>query len=99
MDFEDGIIDEALIVAQRLREQSAVRVTQDAVDKSRQALDQRNRFASLLIERMRTARQTAHQVFRNHPEIAREASSSYEHGRPARRRAPQPEEVTEAQAG
>jgi hypothetical protein len=85
-EFDVGVIDEALVLARRLREQSALKLTQDAMDAQRAAVSLRNRFATLLIERVGIVRSAARYVFRNHPTIARKASSSYERTRRARAR-------------
>ena len=85
-EFELGVIDEALDLARRLREQSAIRLTQAESDAQRAAIRLRNQFATLLIERMNTVRNAARYVFRNHAEIARKATSSYERDRRARAR-------------
>jgi hypothetical protein len=85
-EFDVGVIDEALVLARRLREQSALKLTQDSLDAQRAAVSLRNRFAMLLLERIGIVRSAARYVFRNHPAIGRKATSSYERTRRARAR-------------
>lgn len=83
--FDIGLIDEAESLSKRLREMPT---TPAAPEKVRRALDVRNRVATLLIDRMYLVRTAARFVFRNQPEIARQATSLYlRKGRAAARRA------------
>ena len=95
-EFDVAMLDEALEVANRLREQSAIELSSTAQDRQKQLLSLRNRYITLLTEKMNTARRAARFVFRNHPEVARLFSSSYERKRRARSRARQTEEATAA---
>jgi hypothetical protein len=72
--FDLGLIDEADRLAKLLRERPA---TPMPAENTRRALDLRNRLATLLTDRMSLARSAARFVFRNYPEIAREAGSAY----------------------
>src|SRR5690606_28069427 len=85
-EFDPAMIDEALVVASRLREQSALKMSSAARDQQRLELSLRNRFVTLLNERVRVARRAARFVFRHYPEIARLAGSGYERRQRARRR-------------
>jgi len=53
-------------------------------ENTRRALDVRNRVATLLVDRMGLVRSAALFVFRNQPDIAREAGSAFERRRRAR---------------
>ena len=77
-DFDECAIDEARSIAQRLREHSGRKLTRD---NRQSALGLRNRFATLLLERMRLVRAASRYVFRRHPETVRKATSAYERGR------------------
>lgn len=84
--FEAAFIDEARAVAKTLRERPATPMVMS--DASRAAIGMRNRMLSLLWDRMSTVRGAARFVFRNEPDIVREATSAHERaGRAARRRA------------
>lgn len=74
--FDVKLIDEAKAVAEQLRNRPAAPVmkTEDAA----RALALRNRLATLLSIRMGFVRGAARFVFRNHPDIVREATSAYE---------------------
>lgn len=76
--FEMSLVDEAESLARQLRERPT---TPTSPENTRRALDTRNRIATLLVDRMSQARAAARFVFRNHPEIAREASSAFERRR------------------
>ena len=71
---ELSLIDEAEPLAKQLR---ARPTTPAPAENTRRALEVRNRFATLLVERIATVRAGARFVFRNHPAIAREIGSSY----------------------
>jgi hypothetical protein len=58
-EFDPGFIDEAVVVARQLREQSAIKLSSDALDRQNSLLKLRNRLVTLLIERMRRARRAA----------------------------------------
>jgi hypothetical protein len=76
--FEFALVDEAESVARQLRERPT---TPTSTESTRCKLDVRNRIATLLLNRMGQVRAAARFVFRNHPEIAREASSAFERRR------------------
>ena len=86
-EFDPAMLDEAIAVAARLRDQSALKLSGAAIDRQRTALAERNRLITLLTERMSAARRALRFIFRNHPEIARLASSAYERNRRAASRA------------
>lgn len=85
-EFDPSMIDEALVVANRLREQSALKLSSEQLDRQKRTLSLRNRLVTLLIERMRIVRRAARFVFRNHPEVARLASSAYKRRKRVQRR-------------
>ncbi|XXY52787.1 hypothetical protein WME91_16800 [Sorangium sp. So ce269] len=74
--FESGHIDEAHAIAAALRDRPASALA--LAGPARSAIDLRNRLAGMLLDRMSAVRAAARFVFRNHPEIAREATSAYE---------------------
>ena len=78
--FSPALVDEARGLANKLREQRSQHVVPHH---ARRALDLRRRLATLLLERVMRVRAAARFVFRNHPEIARKASSNYERRRRA----------------
>jgi hypothetical protein len=85
--FEVALIDEAKPLAKAIRKRSA-RGKGDAKQQSAAALEWRNRLAAVLAAKVASVRSCARFVFRNHPEIRREAASTYERrARAARRRA------------
>ena len=85
-EFDPAMIDEALVVANRLREQSALKLSSEQQDRQKRALSLRNRLVTLLTERMSKVRRAARFVFRNHPDVARLANSGYWRRNRARRR-------------
>lgn len=74
--FDVTLIDEAKAVAAQLRDRPAMPAQKTEEAAKAQAL--RNRLASLLAIRMGFVRGAARFVFRNHPDIVREATSAYE---------------------
>jgi hypothetical protein len=86
-EFDVAMLDEALTVVEALRAQSAIKLSNAVLDRQKQLLGQRNRFVTLLQEKVRIARRAARFVFRNHPEVARLFGSAYERKRRARTRA------------
>ncbi len=85
--FEAELIDEAKALAKTLRERSAPSES-DTSERSAKALEWRNRLAALLAQEVAQVRKAARLVFRHHPQIRREATSTYERrARAARRRA------------
>lgn len=79
--FDAAVVDEARELAKRLREQSANKRVGEPANLQREALELRNRFASLLLTRMNKVRSAARFVFRSDPEIVRRVTSSYERKR------------------
>ena len=85
--FEAAFIDEARALAATLRERPATPLVMS--EASKRAIALRNKLATLLWERMNIVRGAARFVFRDQPEIVRQATSAYERRRraEARRRA------------
>jgi hypothetical protein len=75
-DFDATLIDEAKQIAAALRERPAERT--GLGEQARDALILRNKIIGLLYQRMALVRAAARFVFRNQPEIVREATSAYE---------------------
>ncbi len=74
--FEAALIDEAGELAAALRERPAQ--PEVSSSKTRDALALRNKLAGYLLAQMGLVRAAARFVFRNQPEIVREATSAYE---------------------
>lgn len=74
--FDVALISEARDLTERLRAQSAG-PAQPETPAEREALQLRNRLATLLYERMQRLRTAARFVFRAHPELVREVGSAY----------------------
>ncbi len=72
--FDDGIIDEALAVAHRLRSQSGLKKVDDARPSAR---TDRARVTRLLHDRMNIARRTIRYAFAHQPEVVQRATSQY----------------------
>lgn len=96
-EFDAQMLDEALVVANKLREQSAIKLSSSARDRQKQLLSLRNRYVTLLTEKMNTARRAGRFVFRNHPEVARLFTSSYERRKRRARNRRSVEATTEQQ--
>jgi hypothetical protein len=75
--FEVGIIDEALRVAQRLREQSGRRLVQSINDVRHGLRTERARVTRLLHDRMAVARRTIRYAFADQREVVERATSQY----------------------
>ncbi len=81
--FDVALIEEARTLAAQLRDRlPSRRMGTEALH----AQDLRVRIAALLAERVREVRAAAQLVFRDHPKIAREATSGYERQRRAKSR-------------
>jgi hypothetical protein len=76
--FDVALLDEATVLAVKLRERSAARPGPQNVSAEQRALELRSRLASLLTQRMSVVRSAAHFVFRRQPNIVREVTSAYE---------------------
>ncbi len=74
--FSAASIEEARAVASELRKRP--RTPRAHTGESREALELRNRYAALLVRRLTAIRAAAAFVFRDHPAIARDVTSSYE---------------------
>jgi len=55
-DFDVSYLDESLVVTDRLREQSALKMSSEARDQQRQLLSLRNRLITLLVGKVAAAR-------------------------------------------
>lgn len=84
--FDASIIDNAPKIAMALRERSAGPATFEPPPDVQQALELRNRIATLLFDRMGRVRTAAQFVFRKHPAIVRQVTSAYERTQRAARR-------------
>ena len=91
--FDAALIDEARTLAEQLRKRSA-RKLQATPSERQQALDLRNRLIALLHDRMQRVRAAARFVFRNHPDIVRQATSPYERTRRHTRKRREEREAT-----
>lgn len=74
--FDEALIDEALQVAEQLRERSAGPETPER-PAAAEALELRNRLGHMLIERVQRVRAAARFVFRAHPALVKEVTSRY----------------------
>ena len=79
--FEASYVDEAREVAKALREQPSTPAPMS--DEAKAAVAMRNKMMTLLWARMSAVRAAARFVFRDRPEIVREATSAYERRRRA----------------
>jgi hypothetical protein len=93
--FDVAVIDEAEVLAVELREQSARAGRAQPKQAEREALDLRNRLATLLSERVTRVRAAARFAFRRHPDLLRAVSSAYSR----RRRAVHRKKASEAGTG
>ncbi len=84
--FGPELFDEALQVANALRQRSADRLAGNLVSEQREVLGLRNRLLGALNDRMRQGRRAFRFVFRDYPEIAAKAGSDYERERRRARR-------------
>jgi hypothetical protein len=84
--FEVALIDEARALAVAMREVSAKKLAGASTDAQKQALELRNRLASMLHDRMQLVRSAARYVFRRDPETVRRVTSAYQRQRVARYR-------------
>jgi hypothetical protein len=74
--FQVGLLDEAGQLAEALTSRPAAGKERNA--KEVEALELRNRIGTVLMQKIRLVRGAARYVFRHHPEVVREASSTYE---------------------
>jgi hypothetical protein len=84
--FDGSVIEEARALAAQLRAQSAGPARTPPKPAEREALELRNRLATLLGERVTRVRAAARFAFRRHPELVRQASSTYARRRRAQHR-------------
>jgi hypothetical protein len=84
--FKAEHIDEAFMVAQRLREQSGLAMSNSKKGEQERLLSLRNRLVTLLEDRVGRVRRAARYVFREQPNIAKRYGSTYERVQRARRR-------------
>ena len=97
-EFDPNFIDEAMRIAQALRAQSALKLSDSTREEQSHLLSVRNRLITLLRDRVNAARRAARYVFRNHPGVAYQAGSAYERRKRARREAHEAEAVQEVTA-
>ena len=84
--FDVGLIAEAGVLVSALRDVSANKLAGVSTDAQKQALELRNRLASMLHDRMQLVRAAARYVFRHDPATVRRATSAYQRQRVARYR-------------
>jgi hypothetical protein len=84
--FDAVLIDEARLVADALRNQSARKLGGTNVSAQKTALDFRNRIATLLCARMNRVRTAARFAFRYDPDLVRKVTSAYQRKRRAEAR-------------
>ncbi len=84
-DFDPAIVDQAVSIAQGLRQRSADALTGQKAREQKELLALRNRLLTGIAYRMRETRRVIRYVFRDHPEIVQKATSDY--SRDAKRRA------------
>ena len=75
--FDAALIDEAPLLAERLRDHSAGPAAPEPSVSRHHALELRNRVGALLYERVQRVRRAARFVFRWHPKLVRQVTSSY----------------------
>lgn len=73
-NFDVAIVDEALVVARRLREHNALK---ESAALARSSRDARARVTRLLHDRMNIARRTIRYAFADKPEVVQRATSQY----------------------
>ncbi len=83
-EFSAALLDEALVVADEVRRLPSAPAL--ATPDAKAALALRNRFFTLLAQRVSAVRAAARFVFRDHPDIARLATSAYGRRRKAAER-------------
>jgi hypothetical protein len=81
-DFEPALIDEAFQLADELSKAPPAQLSASSAE-AQAATRTRNCMLVLLTQRVSKVRSAAGRVFRNHPEILREATSTYERRRRA----------------
>jgi len=84
--FDVRLVEEAGVLASALRDVSANKLAGVSTDAQKQALELRNRLASMLYDRMQLVRAAARYVFRHDPATVRRATSAYQRQRVARYR-------------
>jgi hypothetical protein len=94
-EFSAEMIDEALVLSERVREHSAVKLSGMQKSEQQRYLALRNGLVTLLQERVLKARRAARFVFRHHPQIAAKFGSTYERRRRAKARAARNAEATQ----
>lgn len=92
-DYDAGLVDEAIAVAQGLRQRSADALSGNTARQQRELLSLRNRFLTAIADRLKESRRVIRYVFRDHPDLVKRATSSY--ARSSKRRARQVSDVSE----
>src|SRR5690606_35884285 len=74
--FDPALIEEARALSERLRARTSTPIV--TTQGARATLELRERYATLIADRLRALRHTAEYLFRDHPAIYREVTSAYE---------------------
>jgi hypothetical protein len=96
-DYDAGLVDKAIAVAQGLRQRSADALSGNTARQQRELLSLRNRFLTAIAERLKESRRVIRYVFRDHPALVKKATSRY--ARTSTRRARQVSDVSEVGGG
>lgn len=96
-DYDVGLVDKAIAVAQGLRQRSADALSGNTARQQRELLSLRNRFLTAIAERLKESRRVIRYVFRDHPDLVKKATSRY--ARTSKRRARQVSDVSEVGGG
>lgn len=96
-DYDAGLVDKAIAVAQGLRQRSADALSGNTARQQRELLSLRNRFLTAIAERVKESRRVIRYVFRDHPDLVKKATSRY--ARTSKRRARQVSDVSEVGGG
>jgi hypothetical protein len=97
--FDVAILDECMQIGADLRQRSADKLSGVDVQEQRTERRRRDRLVGALNERLRAGRRCFRFVFRNHPDIAAKAGSTYERDRRRNRRRRKEQEAASAVDG
>ena len=92
-DYDAGLVDKAIAVAQGLRQRSADALSGNTAREQRELLSLRNRLLTAIADRLKESRRVIRYVFRDHPDLVKKATSHY--ARTSKRRARQVSDVSE----
>jgi hypothetical protein len=84
--FDAAILDECMQIGADLRQRSANKLSGVEVQEQRTERRRRDRLVGALMQRLQTGRRCFRFVFRDHPDVAAKAGSSYERDRRRNRR-------------